>query len=182
MTFLDKYLQNARINQARKFVRKNDVVLDIGAADGVMFEKWRGWIQRGFGIDPRLKHEIKTALYTLIPGYFPQVTPKELTFDVITMLAVIEHIPAAQQAMLAENCYKLLNEKGRIIITVPSPPVDAILDVLLKLRLLHGMSIEEHYGYKPEQTTQIFPSKYFRLIHQSTFQFGLNNLFVFEKI
>jgi len=50
------------------------------------------------------------------------------------------------------------------------------------LRLIHGMSLEEHYGFKPEHTEQIFSVPQFKLLHKSTFQLGLNNLFVFEKI
>lgn len=182
MKALDKYLQRVRINKAKKFIRKNDTVLDVGSVDGVMFERWRGFIKQGFGIDPILDKEIKTPLYTLIPGYFPDVCPKNQTYDAITLLAVLEHIPAAVQEKLAENCHRLLNDKGRVIITVPSPQVDNILELLLKLRLIDGMSLEEHYGFKPEDTETIFGKGYFRLLHKSTFQVGLNNLFVFEKI
>lgn len=181
MKALDKYLQTVRINKAKKFIRKDDTVLDVGSVDGVMFERWRGFIKQGFGIDPILSLEIKTDLYTLIPGYFPDVCPQNITYDAITMLAVLEHIPTGVQNQLAENCYKLLNKKGRVIITVPSPQVDTILSLLLKLKLVEGMSLEEHYGFKPEHTKEIFSSQYFTLIHKSTFQFGLNNFFVFER-
>ncbi|HXC06458.1 MAG TPA: methyltransferase domain-containing protein [Bacteroidia bacterium] len=181
MKALDKYLQKVRIKNARRFIRKNDTVLDVGSVDGIMFEQWKGLIKKGFGIDPVLDHKVETDLYTLIPGYFPDVCPEGQTYDAITLLAVLEHIPPEVQNKLAENCHRLLNSKGRVIITVPSPKVDDILAVLLKLKLIDGMSLEEHYGFDPKSTPAIFSTPYFRLIHESHFQLGLNNLFVFEK-
>ena len=68
-----------------------------------------------------------------------------------------------------------------MIITVPSPFVDQILKVLTTLRLVHGMSVEEHHGYDIKQTAQIFSAPNFRLLSHERFQLGLNNLFVFER-
>jgi hypothetical protein len=74
-----------------------------------------------------------------------------------------------------------LKPNGRLIITVPSPMVDHVLKVLKFLRLIDGMSLEEHHGFEVHQTTAIFPAKDFRLVKRKRFQLGLNNLFVFER-
>jgi hypothetical protein len=68
-----------------------------------------------------------------------------------------------------------------VIVTVPSPRVDDILGVLTRLRLVKGMSLEEHYGFDPAQTESVFSPPRFRVAHRGRFQLGLNNLFVFEK-
>lgn len=182
MKKLDIILQNTRIRKAAKFIRQGDEVLDIGSVDGVMFEKLRHVIKGGTGIDPTLEQEIKTDVYHLIPGYFPDVVPQGKTFDAITMLAVLEHIPLDKQQALVENCWKYLNKNGRVIITVPSPAVDYVLSVLLFFKLVDGMALEEHYGFEAKDTDKLFVGKYFKMIHHSTFQLGLNHLFVFEKI
>lgn len=182
MKGLDRYLQNVRIKKAASFIKKNDNVLDIGSVDGVMFEKWRGVIGKSIGIDPTLKSKVETDLYTLYPGYFPEACPQDQTFDAITLLAVLEHIPTQAQDQLAIDCHKFLKPGGRLVITVPSPQVDMVLAILLKLKLIEGMSLEEHYGYKPEHTEMIFTMPRFKLLHKETFQFGLNNLFVFERV
>jgi 2-polyprenyl-3-methyl-5-hydroxy-6-metoxy-1,4-benzoquinol methylase len=182
MKAIDKYLQRVRITKAKKFIQKNDSVLDIGSVDGVMFEAWQGFISKGIGVDPTLKEIIKKDNYILYPGYFPEACPKEENFDAITLLAVLEHIPTSQQEALAKNCHHFLKTKGKLIITVPSPQVDIILAILTKLRLIDGMSLEEHFGFEPKHTPQIFSEPRFKLIHKSHFQLGLNNLFVFEKI
>lgn len=182
MKTLDRYLQNVRIKQAKKFIRKNDSVLDIGSVDGVMFEQWKGYISKGIGVDPTLTQKITTDFYELYPGYFPEACPKDEQVNAITLLAVLEHIPTQQQDQLARDCWQYLLPKGKLIITVPSPRVDQILEILLKLKLIEGMSLEEHYGYKPEDTERIFALPLFKLLHKEKFQLGLNNLFVFEKI
>lgn len=182
MKALDRYLQNVRIGKAKKFVKAGDAVLDIGSVDGVMFNQWKGHISKGIGVDPTLKEMIHAEHYTLYPGYFPEACPKGEKFNAITLLAVLEHIPQDQQEQLAKNCFEYLHPGGKLIITVPSPRVDDILEILLKLGLIEGMSLEEHYGYKPEDTERIFSAPLFKLHHKETFQLGLNNLFVFERL
>jgi 2-polyprenyl-3-methyl-5-hydroxy-6-metoxy-1,4-benzoquinol methylase len=182
MKRIDKYLQNVRINKAKNFVRENDTILDIGSANGRLFEKWKGYIKSGIGIDPVLPAMVEAGHYILLSGHFPNVWPAGKTFDVITILAVLEHLAPAVQAVLPEKCFDLLNKRGRIIITVPSPRVDYILKVLKRLNLIDGMSLEQHHGFEPQNTLRLFAGNYFKLLYQQRFQFGLNNLFVFEKI
>lgn len=180
MKALDRYLRDVRIAKAKKFVRQGDTVVDVGCADGVMFERWAGLIAQGYGVDPILEDRIEHPGWSLFPGHFPDALPA-VDCDVITMLAVLEHIPADQQTQLADVCHQMLNPGGRIVITVPSPRVDDLLKVLSAVRLIDGMSIDEHYGFEAERTVELFPAPRFRLVHRRTFQLGLNNLFVFER-
>lgn len=178
---LDRFLRDARIAKARPFVRAGDEVLDVGCADGELFRRWRGHIAGGVGIEPTLGERVVTDDYELIPGRFPEQAPTDRQFDAITMLAVLEHIPPTEQARLADACDEVLRPGGRIVITVPSPRVDDILHVLLRLRLIQGMSAHEHYGFRPADTIGVFPPPRYRVLRRARFQFGLNNLFVFEK-
>jgi hypothetical protein len=180
MKGFDRYLRNVRIAKARNFVKPGDTVIDVGCADGEMFESWSDLIAFGYGVDPIVEGRIDREGYSLFGGHFPDALPA-VKADVITMLAVIEHLPPAVQAQLSDACSEILNLGGRVVITVPSPQVDAILEVLQKLRMIDGMSIEEHYGFDPGRTPHLFPPPRFRLLNRKSFQFGLNNLFVFEK-
>jgi len=179
--FLDRVLRDARIRRARPFVHAGDAVLDVGCADGEMLRRWEGHIGRGVGIEPALDKPVRANGYELLPGRFPETLPPKGKFDVITMLAVLEHLPPPAQAQLADACAALLRPGGRVVITVPSPRVDDILHLLIRLRLIGGMAAHEHYGFKPEQTAGLFPAPKYRLLWRQTFQLGLNNLFVFEK-
>ena len=182
MTALDRFLQNWRIRKARPFIPSGARVLDIGSVDGVMFRQIPGLARNCLGIDPTLNKPVMGEGFNLIPGFFPQDMPVGEQFDAVTMLAVLEHFPNEAHALLASGCATHLKPGGRIIITVPSPFVDQILKVLTTLWLVHGMSLEEHHGYDIAQTAQIFSEPNFRLLRHERFQFGLNNLFVFERV
>jgi len=182
MTSLDKTLQRWRINKAARFVPYGARILDIGSGDGVLFRELSARAAGGLGIDPTLQKDFDFGSYQLKSGFFPEAISAgcEL-FDVITMLAVLEHFPDPMYATLSANCARFLKPKGRLIVTVPSPAVDHILTVLKWLWLIDGMSLEEHHGYDTGRTEKIF-SAHFQLISHQRFQLGLNNLFVFEKI
>ena len=183
MTFVDRLLQDWRIRKARPFIHSGNRVLDLGSADGVLFERLGDCGPGSVGIDPILPATTKSRQgFAMVRGYFPQDLPAGAgLFDAIVMLAVLEHFPAGQYEPLAQGCAKLLQPGGRLIITVPSPAVDTILALLVKLRLVHGMSLEEHHGYDVNETPKIFPSPTFKLLERSAFQLGLNHLFVFER-
>jgi SAM-dependent methyltransferase len=181
MTALDRLLQNWRIRKTRPFIPPGSRVLDIGSADGVLFQRISGLAPDCLGIDPTLPRAVTGCGYRLLPGVFPQDMPAGEKFDAITMLAVLEHFPDAAHRALATGCGDYLKPGGRLIITVPAPFVDQILKVLTTLRLVHGMSLEEHHGYDVAQTPRIFAPPTFYPLRHERFQLGLNHLFVFER-
>jgi 2-polyprenyl-3-methyl-5-hydroxy-6-metoxy-1,4-benzoquinol methylase len=180
--YIDRVLQNWRIAKARPYIRSGARVLDIGSADGVMFQKLGDAIGPSLGIDPTLTASAVLGRHSLVAGFFPDATPAAEPFDAITMLAVLEHFPPEQYANLQRGCRQYLKSGGVLIITVPSPAVDRILSVLKFLRLIDGMSLEEHHGYDVGRTIDLFSGHGFRLVKRTSFQLGLNNLFVFERV
>lgn len=181
MKTVDKVLQGMRIAQAKKHISKGAYVLDIGCYDGILFKTLQGYISGGVGIDPLLDQPVAGSNYKLFPGKFPDdLPPSSQEFDAIVALAVLEHIPMDQQKNFASACFKALKPGGVVIITVPSPFVDKILAVLLKLRLIDGMSLEEHYGFEPSMVPEIFQDG-FTLWVAENFQLGLNHCFVFQR-
>ena len=158
------------------------MLLDVGCHDGELFKRLGDRISRGVGIEPTLREAVSAENYELVPGTFPRNAPTDTEFDAITMLAVLEHIPVEHHAAVADSCAALLRPGGRVIITVPSPRVDGILHVLTRLRVISGMAAHEHYGFLPADTVTVFGPPRFRLLAKNTFQLGLNNLFVFERV
>lgn len=181
MKYLDKFLQNWRTSKALKHISPQSTVLDIGCYDAIVFEKMGKNLKFGIGIDPLIE-PLQNSDYQLVKGWFPNDLPKQSqTFDAITLLAVLEHIPDDKMQHFANSCCHALNKNGKLIITVPHKNVDKILDILIFFKIIDGMSLEEHHGFDVKNTKSIFENNGFELIHNSTFQLGLNNLFVFKK-
>jgi 2-polyprenyl-3-methyl-5-hydroxy-6-metoxy-1,4-benzoquinol methylase len=186
MTFLDRALQQWRIRRAVKYLKAGDRVLDVGCADGTLFRHIHE-LGESVGVDPNLEIDSTPEIPNVrfIRGLFPQALladgwPK-MMFDAITILAVLEHITADQYPAFLNGCAHFLRRGGSLIITVPSPVVDHILAALKTMRLVHGMSLEQHHGFEPHQTADIFSTHGFQLVAHHPFQLSLNNLFVFQR-
>jgi 2-polyprenyl-3-methyl-5-hydroxy-6-metoxy-1,4-benzoquinol methylase len=181
MKALDRLLQRWRIAKARPYIARGARVLDVGCADGVLFSHLESEISELVGIDPNLPQSIETTRCRFISGRFPDSLADDGPFDAITMLAVLEHIPAVEQSRWAPACARLLKPGGFLIITAPSPVVDKILAIMKALRLIDGMSLEEHYGFEPHRVPSLFANGSLELVKAGRFQLGCNNLFVFRR-
>lgn len=181
MTFLDTYIQQQRIRKALRYVPAGSTVLDIGCHKGELFKAMGADLGYGFGVDPALRKDITTENYILLKGTFPDALTQPVIPDCITMLAVLEHISPEEQTAIATHCYRLLNNNGKIIITVPSSKTDRLLNILTKLRFIKGMSLEEHYGFDIRMVAPLFTNAGFELVIHQPFQCGFNNLFIFQK-
>ena len=175
----DRWLQRWRFRMARPWILPDSHLLDIGCHQGEFFDFLGKSISRGIGLDP-LAITRQTPRYHVLPLCFktPLAYPDE-SFDVITLLATLEHMP--QKETLPHECWRLLRPEGRVILTVPSPHVDLIVAGLQWLRLADGMSLEQHHQFQPAETLPLFFRHSFRLLCRRRFQLGLNQLFVFYK-
>lgn len=180
MKAVDRWLQQWRIAKIRPYLAPGARVLDIGCADGALARLVPGLDY--LGIDPGLGASRTAPFGRLIKGCFPADLPAGATeFDCITMLAVLEHIPLEAQASLAADCFRFLRPGGLVLITVPSPAVDYVLAVLKGLRVIDGMSLEEHYGFDVRRVPECFAGASLEAVVHRRFQLGLNHLFVFRK-
>lgn len=179
---VDRLLRWWRFRKARPFIKPTDRVLDVGCSDGALFRYLRGRYREGVGIDPALRTSVDRSRYRLLPGTFPDGLPDRSTYDVITMLAVVEHLPEDRLRSLGGETARALNEGGRVVLTVPSPVVDSLLHFMERIRLIRGMCLHEHHGFHPRRVSEVFNGSDLRLVRARRFQLGLNNLFVFQKV
>ncbi len=179
MRLLDKVLMRWRFRMALRWVPPGVALLDVGCHQGEFFRRLGTRLGSGVGFDP-LAQPYTGERFRLVAEAFPPATPlPPASFDAIVMLAALEHI--RDNADLPGELHRLLRPGGRLILTVPSPSVDALVDLLCRLRLADGMSVEQHYGFSPGEVPTLFPPAGFTLEHRQRFQLGLNNLFVFRK-
>lgn len=66
------------------------------------------------------------------------------TFDVITMLAVLEHLPEACRLDLMKQVCRCLKPGGALIVTTPAAWLDRVLRIMAKCRLVSEMEVGEH--------------------------------------
>jgi SAM-dependent methyltransferase len=179
MRAFDRWLQRWRFRAARPWVPPQARVLDIGCFQGEFFQQLGDRIRAGVGYDP-CGQAMALRNVRIVPEAFS--VPSSLlegSFDAVVMLATLEHI--VEKKPFVEEFWRLLEPGGRVILTVPSPFVDRIVDLLRRLRFADGMSIDEHHGFSPTAVPALFCARGFQLEHWSRFQLGLNNLFVFRK-
>jgi len=180
MRLADRIIQDWRLRKAEVWIPANADVLDIGCHRGELLRRVRGRIRSGIGIDP-LTVEVDEPGLRLLAQSFQEPLPfADGSFDAVVMLATLEHFH--DTAPVARECHRVLRPGGRVIITVPAAIVDTIVDILVRLRLADGMSLEEHHGFDPATTPQIFEPQGFRRLLWQRFQLGCNHLFVFERI
>jgi SAM-dependent methyltransferase len=166
---------------AARWIPQGSRVLDIGCHQGEFLLWLGGKIAPSVGFDPLYKETTSSERHQFFAQNFQEGIPfEDNSFDAIILLATIEHIH--EKSSIARESERLLRAGGRVIITVPSLLVDKILDILIFLRIVDGMSLEEHHGFMPDELPSIFIPEGFRLRKKQKFQFGLNNLYVFERL
>ena len=176
---LDEILEYLRFTKVEPYIPKDATLLDVGAGDGNFLQYLNGHLKNAVGIDAHLKQNIEVETCHLVSGYFPRDFEVDTIFDVITMMAVAEHIPMKSFPHVEKACWKYLKNSGRLIITVQNPRVEKLLDTLKNLQIVEGFSIHEHYGFNPDCLPHIFYR--WKLIKRERWGFGCNNLFIFEK-
>jgi SAM-dependent methyltransferase len=182
MNAVDRFLQRKRIAVALRWIPAGSHVLDVGCADGSLFRQASTLITSGLGIDPDQASDWPSGPYEFRQGTFPDALDGAGGFDAIAMLAVIEHVPAEMLKKWFETVAVVLKPGGRLIISVPAPIVDRLLDIGIRLRLLHGMDTESHHGFDPRVIPEELSTSAMRLVRASRFELGLNHLFVFERV
>jgi 2-polyprenyl-3-methyl-5-hydroxy-6-metoxy-1,4-benzoquinol methylase len=184
MKAFDYYLQKRRFIEAEKYIKPKSRLLDIGCNNGEFFHFLSDKNISGTGVDPLFEETQSTQLSNveLIKTEFPTPLLEGKKFDAISALAILEHVPENDQPEFSKACYELLDESGKLFITVPSPLVDLILHILRFFRIIDAMSPEQHYGFKPKEVLPLFHRAGFKLLIHKKFELGLNHLFVFEKL
>jgi len=90
---LDRLIQRWRIKRAAVFIPNGVRLLDIGCADGMLYRMLKPRLGNYVGVDPGLSKSVQEENCQFIAGSFHEDFPSLPAFDVITMLAVMEHLP-----------------------------------------------------------------------------------------
>lgn len=101
-------------------------------------------------------------------------------FDFITALAVLEHLDNYDEFI--GECYRGLQNEGKLFITTPSPLARPILECLAKLKIISKAAICDHKKYFTQPELFVLLRKYkFRDIKIWTVACGLNTVVLAVK-
>ncbi|WP_299245321.1 class I SAM-dependent methyltransferase [uncultured Brachyspira sp.] len=181
---LDLFLRKYRINMVKPTIKKynNCRLLDIGCGwEARLLKSIEDYIEYGVGIDFK-PPELKTHKLSTIKMKLEKKLPfEDESFDIVTMLAVLEHISYPEDILREIN--RVLKKDGRLILTVPSKMAKPILEFMaFKLRIIDRAEIEDHKKYYNKNDIILCSeASNFILEKHRYFQFGCNNFACFYK-
>jgi len=161
-------------------------ILDIGCGSFPLFLHNTRFSER-YGLDRLSPSEVGDSRLTLIKHDISNGSglPFENEFfDVVTMLAVFEHIEtvALRQSLL--EIHRVLRPEGLYVMTTPARWAEGILKAMTNLGLVSSEELNEHKAtYRPAEIQSLVADAGFdsTRIRQGTFELGMNLWAVAQK-
>lgn len=169
----------------QKIVVPDAQILDIGCGEANIIKKIKN-IGNYTGVD-LLENAIisnigKYPEYNFFDGDILKMDFEEKIFDYIIMSAFIEHLEYQQACQMLNKLNCCLNTTGKIIGTTPHINAEGIHNIGSRLGLFSREAADEHKCfYDKEKLTKLAKETGYNLATYQTFQWGLNQLFVFNK-
>jgi ubiquinone/menaquinone biosynthesis C-methylase UbiE len=146
---LEGFLAKKRASKANSLIRdsyRKGRILDIGCGSYPYFLESTNFKEK-YGIDPSLnilKFKNKNIFLKKIDITKQKLSFTDNYFDVVTMLAVFEHIDGEKLDSALREIKRVLKKDGIFIITTPAPWADGVLHLMSKLNLISEDEIHEH--------------------------------------
>lgn len=158
-------------------------LLDVGCGwEARLLRELEPYVTAGWGIDFKAPAIATDKLHTISARLDDRLPFENESFDVVTMLAVLEHLD--KPLAILREIARLLRPDGRLLLTVPSRYAKPVLEFLaFRLRIVNPDEIRDHKTYFNRDDL-------FRLVDQCEglaverhryFQCGMNNYLVCRK-
>lgn len=181
--FLEPILRYLRLKRVISHIPKNSVVLDVGCGTSATFlQSISPHIKQGFGVDFKVKNFQVGNIQTKQLMLENSLPFKDKSFDVVTMLAVLEHIEHEKEIL--KEIYRVLVPQGKLILTVPSVWSQPVLEFLAyRLKIVSEAEIRDHKRYYKHETLRKVMVDFsgFQEFHHQYFQFWMNNFCTVTK-
>lgn len=183
-SFFDKLLRLLRQKKVIEHIHEGSVVCDIGCGcDAGFLKKISGTIKNGVGLDKEVNNFKNANLELKKIKVLDKIPLNNETFDVVTMIAIVEHFDNVQK--IFNEVFRILKCGGKLIITTPTPLAKPLLDFLsFKIGIVDPNEIRDHKNYFwPENIKKMLIESGFKNegIKNYFFEFRLNNLVVAKK-
>jgi SAM-dependent methyltransferase len=148
---LEPLLAQMRSRQANRLIPaglRNGRILDIGCGSFPYFLAHTAF-QEKFAVDRlALQHQqlsdLQIQFHALNLSAEPVLPFEADFFDVVTLLAVVEHLNPSSTAQLFTEIHRVLRADGLVILTTPAAWSDGLLRRMAKLNLVSAEEIDEH--------------------------------------
>jgi SAM-dependent methyltransferase len=162
---LEGFLARQRTSQAHKLIgasRHKGRVLDIGCGSYPLFLVSTNFAEK-YGLDRvqvNASDEVRAQNVTLIEHDLTSGQALPFSgdfFDVVTMLAVFEHVDANLIQQLVAEVRRVLRPGGVYVMTTPSSWAEGLLKLLARLGMVSHEELDEHKRqYRPSEMRSIF--------------------------
>jgi len=182
---LEGFLSKKRADKANSLINtklREGRILDVGCGSYPYFLTETNFKEK-FGIDPSLEEtKIKGISLSKSDITNDPISFSDDYFDVVTMLAVFEHIDNYKLDNVLSQIHRILKKEGRLIITTPAPWADKVLHSMAYLGLISKEEIHEHkHNLKRKSIEEILGEAGFKNIKSGFFELGFNMWFSVEK-
>lgn len=123
-------------------------ILDIGCGSYPYFLTHTAFREK-FAVDqlqmpPETAAQHRIEFFTLDLNTEPHLPFAAEYFDVVTLLAVVEHLDPDNMALLFRESCRVLKPGGRLILTTPAAWSDGLLRFMARINLVSAEEIHEH--------------------------------------
>lgn len=158
-------------------------LLDVGCGRTAAFlQAVSPRIDYGVGVDFKVKEMQLNNIQTVQLKLAEELPFADSSFDVVTLLAVLEHIE--HEKPILKEIRRVLKPGGKLILTVPSVWSQPILEFLsYRLKIVDEAEIRDHKRYYNRDRLKqvLIEQTQFSNFSHHYFQLGMNNFCMVEK-
>jgi SAM-dependent methyltransferase len=175
---LSPLLTRMRVRRVLPAIRRHPDcrLLDIGCGyNAPLLRAAEPYVREAIGIDPRAPAIDGPRLRTVRTEIEGQLPFEPDSFDVVTMLAVLEHLSHPER-MIAEIA-RVLRPGGQLVMTVPSHASKPVLEFLAyRLHVVSEFGVRDHKRYYGRKSLhKLLEGTGLRIEGHAYFQLGMNN-------
>lgn len=180
---LEPFLRWLRLRQVLPHIPVGCQLLDVGCGHAAAFLRAIApRVDRAVGIDFKVKEMQFENIQTVQQHLADQLPFEDASFDVVTMLAVLEHIE--QEKQILREVHRVLKPNGKLVLTVPSVWSQPVLEFMsYRLKIVDEREIRDHKRYYNRSRLKqvLVGDTQFHHFNHRYFQLWMNNFCTVTK-